>query len=685
MDGSMESESPTLYEYEPTNIFSLDLVLEGFLLKEQSGRKSYVKGKTITWNVDSEYFTMDVLMDGLGAELRVGRNQSVTVWYFDMIMAQDVRLTHKDQLHVMFHMYKAEKKLTLTVVVLDNSDSETPVPIIDNVVHVPEATIADNDVLLMGMQDFPLKQSAQVDPSTLVLETDPFDMVEEYVGVDDEYMYVVEPSAPVPVESIEQGNKIWEEEDTGADVFVHHEEEEVIDIDPAGYTVVHDAENPDIRVGALFPDIVTFRKSIRQHAILVGFKLAKIKTDKTRFMAECAHGPCPWRIHASTLQDGRTVMIKTLPFEHNCPTTKLSICTMASQGWIADKIGDWVKKNPGVGAKDAKGKLEDEFNIKLKYNKAWDGMKVALYQIHGSYEDCFPLLFNWKAEIENKCPGSIIEIELLKNGDKYHFNRMFVAFKPCIDGFLAGCRPYVGVDSTALNGKFKGQLASATSVDGHNWLYYVAFAVFDSETGENWKWFMKQLHRAIGSPPGLVISSDACKGLETAIDLVFPNCENRECVRHLYANFMKKFHGKVYTENLYPAARSFSHRKFMYHMKKIREANPTAIEYLEIHHNRLWYRCGFGEASKVDYLTNNISESFNKQIKDFKGINVLNLFDKIREIITEKFYIRGQVSKQLKGRILPHVIKQLNALSKTIGRNKILWTSENEQKSPCWI
>ncbi|XP_044960338.1 uncharacterized protein LOC123411455 isoform X2 [Hordeum vulgare subsp. vulgare] len=378
MDGSMESESPTLYEYEPTNIFSLDLVLEGFLLKEQSGRKSYVKGKTITWNVDSEYFTMDVLMDGLGAELRVGRNQSVTVWYFDMIMAQDVRLTHKDQLHVMFHMYKAEKKLTLTVVVLDNSDSETPVPIIDNVVHVPEATIADNDVLLMGMQDFPLKQSAQVDPSTLVLETDPFDMVEEYVGVDDEYMYVVEPSAPVPVESIEQGNKIWEEEDTGADVFVHHEEEEVIDIDPAGYTVVHDAENPDIRVGALFPDIVTFRKSIRQHAILVGFKLAKIKTDKTRFMAECAHGPCPWRIHASTLQDGRTVMIKTLPFEHNCPTTKLSICTMASQGWIADKIGDWVKKNPGVGAKDAKGKLEDEFNIKLKYNKAWDGMKQTV-------------------------------------------------------------------------------------------------------------------------------------------------------------------------------------------------------------------------------------------------------------------------------------------------------------------
>lgn len=75
-------------------------------------------------------------------------------------------------------------------------------------------------------------------------------------------------------------------------------------------------------------------------------------------------------------------------------------------GWIADRIGDWVKKNPGVGAKDARAKLE--------YNKAWYGMKVALDQIHGSYEDSFPLLFNWKAEIEQKSLGSIVEIELLK-------------------------------------------------------------------------------------------------------------------------------------------------------------------------------------------------------------------------------------------------------------------------------
>ena len=40
-------------------------------------------------------------------------------------------------------------------------------------------------------------------------------------------------------------------------------------------------------------------------------------------------------------------------------------------------------------------------------------------------------------------------------------------------------------------------------------MFPVAYGVFGSETNENWEWFMKMLHKAIGSPPGLVISTDA--------------------------------------------------------------------------------------------------------------------------------------------------------------------------------
>jgi hypothetical protein len=86
---------------------------------------------------------------------------------------------------------------------------------------------------------------------------------------------------------------------------------------------------------------------------------------------------------------------------------------------------------------------------------------------------------------------------------------MFVALKPCIDGFLQGCRPYLGIDSTVLTAKWKGQLASVVGVDDHNWMFLVAYGVFGSETKKNWEWFVKMLHKAIGSPPSFVISTDA--------------------------------------------------------------------------------------------------------------------------------------------------------------------------------
>ena len=195
--------------------------------------------------------------------------------------------------------------------------------------------------------------------------------------------------------------------------------------------------------------------------------------------------------------------------------------------------------------------------------------------------------------MEISAPGSVIEINLERKNKKMRFRRIFVALKPSVDGFLASCRPYIGVDATKLNGKYTGQLASTTAVDGHNWLYHLAYADFDLETEENWTWFMEQLQRAIGTPEGLVICTDACKRLETAVGAVFPTAEYRECMRHLYGNFMKYYQGDVFTEYLYPAARSYTEALFKWHMQKIYNVAPDAIDYLEEFHSRIWYRSGF--------------------------------------------------------------------------------------------
>jgi len=177
---------------------------------------------------------------------------------------------------------------------------------------------------------------------------------------------------------------------------------------------------------------------------------------------------------------------------------------------------------------------------------------------------------------------------------------------------------------------------------------------------------MEHLCKVIGDVPNLVICTDACKGLETAVGAVFPQAENRECMRHLYQNFMKHYSGEVITDHLYPAARSYTQGMFEWHMKKIFEFDPDTIDYLDQHHSRIWYRCAFSESSKCDFLTNNVSESFNAQIKKFKGLLVHELVDRIRELIMEKRYTRKVLARQWEDGVLPNVMKDLNLISNNL-------------------
>jgi len=220
------------------------------------------------------------------------------------------------------------------------------------------------------------------------------------------------------------------------------------------------------------------------------------------------------------------------------------------------------------------------------------------------------MLFSWRAEVLKRSPGSVIEIDLKKVDGKVYFHRFFCALSPCIEGFLEGCRPYLSVDSTALNGRWNGHLAAAVAIDGHNWMYPLAFGFIDGETIDNWTWFMTQLHKAIGNLPLLAICTDACKGLEKAVKDVFPNAEHRECFRHLMQNFIKRFGGDIFSK-MYPAARTYRPEVFQYFFHEIVTACPEVLEWLHNHHKLLWMRSAFNQEIKCDYVTNNLVESFN--------------------------------------------------------------------------
>ena len=346
--------------------------------------------------------------------------------------------------------------------------------------------------------------------------------------------------------------------------------------------------------------------------------------------------------------------------------------------WVALWAASILRAEPNIGARELQKRLETDHKCEIAYDTVWRGKAKALDEVYGKWSESFRLLYRWKAEVEKRSPGSVVEIDVLEVDGEVYFHRFFCALKPCIDGFLECCRPHLSIDATTLNGRWNGHLAAAVAVDGHNWMYPVAYGFIASETTVNWTWFMEQLKKAIGDPPLLAICSDACKGLENAVKNVFPNAEQRECFYHLARNFKKRFRGFI---QIYLAARAYREEIFYDNLAKMLSESSEAVQWLQANHKLLWYRCGFNPDIKCDFITSNIAESFNNWIRDHKDLPVADLADKIREMIMVLWHKRRIIAYRLpEGRILPAIMVQLRANTRGLGHLKIVkcsnWSAE---------
>jgi transposase-like protein len=157
-------------------------------------------------------------------------------------------------------------------------------------------------------------------------------------------------------------------------------------------------------------------------------------------------------------------------------------------------------------------------------------------------------------------------------------------------------------------------MPAANAIDGHNWMFPIAFGFFDSKTKENWIWFMEQLGKALGPLDKLAVCTYACKGLEAAVKQVFPMAKQRECFRHLMDNLKKRFNqgkssGCLLGQYMWPAARAYTEEKYQRLMAKVVVGSADILPWLNEHHKLLWARSKFTLERKCDYINNNLAES----------------------------------------------------------------------------
>ena len=91
-----------------------------------------------------------------------------------------------------------------------------------------------------------------------------------------------------------------------------------------------------------------------------------------------------------------------------------------------------------------------------------------------------------------------------------------MSFDAQVKGFLAGCRPFFGLDGTHVKLPNGGQILTAQGRDANNNLFPIAFALVGSENANSWTWFLELLVQSIGQGEhcgGWTIMSDRQKVL----------------------------------------------------------------------------------------------------------------------------------------------------------------------------
>ncbi|GJY50406.1 hypothetical protein Tco_0441253 [Tanacetum coccineum] len=160
----------------------------------------------------------------------------------------------------------------------------------------------------------------------------------------------------------------------------------------------------------------------------------------------------------------------------------------------------------------------------------------------------------------------------------------------------------------------------------------------------------------------VTVISDGHKGLIEAVAGILPDSEHRQCARHIYANFKRKWSGLQYKRLFWGASSCTVDQQFLLKTEEIKELDPTAYKWLVERNPNSWCRA-FSEMNRCSTtFENGISESFNARIVPARGKPIITMLEDIRIYVMQRMYHMNELSFKLEDTITPSVRKRLEYL-----------------------
>ncbi|KAL6573133.1 hypothetical protein OROHE_002609 [Orobanche hederae] len=237
-------------------------------------------------------------------------------------------------------------------------------------------------------------------------------------------------------------------------------------------------EEGDFAVGQVFGSIEELRVKMKDYVMRRGITMVQDRNEPKRYTVHCAAKKkgCPWRIHASVIDDTTAMMVKTYEAKHRC-VRKVNE-RMADQNWLSAKFVEYLKDHPNSSAKKLNVWVNKRLKVVVPYMRGREaerqrGREKAMLLLGGDHEEGFKL----RPPI---------------------FKRLFCGLDGLKKGFLGGCSPFLFFDGCHLKGKYGGVMLSVVGTDANCGIYPLAWAIVESENKESWVFFLHCLEQFVG-------------------------------------------------------------------------------------------------------------------------------------------------------------------------------------------
>ncbi|KAI5328989.1 hypothetical protein L3X38_028386 [Prunus dulcis] len=258
---------------------------------------------------------------------------------------------------------------------------------------------------------------------------------------------------------------------------------------------------------------------------------------------------------------------------------------------VSSVIVDRIRAKPELKPVEITHEFKDYYGIDISYYHAWFGKELAKLDVHGDESKSFNKLV-WYA------------------------------------------------DAIKETNTEQGQLLCASGKNGNQGFYPLAFGVVDSETEENWTWFLQHL-AFILLPMGRVVTffSDRNQGLLNTMGFVFPEWPHSYCYYHLKQNLISKYpksgYGKLLQDrviNLFSrCAYAVTEEEFKVAMEELVIVGSSKVKAFISDLSRDHYANAFFKGMRYGEMANSLAESFNNWVGVFRDLPVLPLIEGIRQ------------------------------------------------------